>query len=118
MQARSLYSSLVIPTHIVSQTYVYYQHYPRDRPVLKGLVGTIWWALPRTRSPSLHLTSSLRILDTLHTILVTHMVYTYLVTNFGDYTALAGNIWSFNVSRSKSPYDPNLIGSYRSYMSW
>jgi len=40
---------------------------------------------------------SYRSLDTIHTILVTHMVYTYLVTDFGDYTALQGNIWSFNL---------------------
>ncbi|KAF8526920.1 hypothetical protein BU17DRAFT_61896 [Hysterangium stoloniferum] len=46
---------------------------------LQYLVGVIW------------------VLDTLHTIFVTHMVYTYLVTNFGDYLALGHNIWSFNL---------------------
>ncbi|KAF8526923.1 hypothetical protein BU17DRAFT_61898 [Hysterangium stoloniferum] len=61
------------------QMYSYYQKFPKDPSHLKCLVGVIW------------------VLDTLHTIFVTHMVYTYLVTNFGDYLALGHNIWSFNL---------------------
>ncbi|KAF8573798.1 hypothetical protein K439DRAFT_1665668 [Ramaria rubella] len=63
----------------IATVYMYYQRYPNDNLYLKGIVGTIWT------------------LDTVHTVFVTHMVYTYLVTGFGDYNALAGNIWSFNM---------------------
>ncbi|KAF8526918.1 hypothetical protein BU17DRAFT_61895 [Hysterangium stoloniferum] len=53
--------------------------YPRDSFYLKSLVGVTW------------------VLDTLHTVFLSHMVYIYLVTNFGDYIALGYNIWSFNL---------------------
>ncbi|KAF8580207.1 hypothetical protein K439DRAFT_318635 [Ramaria rubella] len=60
------------------QMYMYYQRYPKDNLYLKSIVAVIWT------------------FDTVHTVFITHMVYTYLVTGFGDYTALGENIWSFN----------------------
>ncbi|KAF8508442.1 hypothetical protein BU17DRAFT_70808 [Hysterangium stoloniferum] len=53
----------------LEQTFSYYQQYPKDRPVL----------------------------ETFHMVLVTHMSYKYLITNFGDYAAIQRNIWSFNL---------------------
>ncbi|EMD32385.1 hypothetical protein CERSUDRAFT_27689, partial [Gelatoporia subvermispora B] len=35
-----------------------------------------------------------RILDTLHQIFASHLVYTYTVTNFGDIVALITETWS------------------------
>ncbi|KAF8525779.1 hypothetical protein BU17DRAFT_83261 [Hysterangium stoloniferum] len=61
------------------QTFSYYQRYPNDRRYLKAVVGSIW------------------ILETFHIILVTYMIYEYLVTGFGDYAALQRNTWSFNM---------------------
>ncbi|KAF8525781.1 hypothetical protein BU17DRAFT_83269 [Hysterangium stoloniferum] len=61
------------------QTFSYYQRFPKDRTHLKAIVGSVW------------------VLDTFHTILITHMIYVYLVTNFGDYQALQRNTWSFNL---------------------
>ncbi|KAF8517027.1 hypothetical protein BU17DRAFT_67145 [Hysterangium stoloniferum] len=37
------------------------------------------------------------LLDTFHIALITHMIYVYLVTDFGDYVALQKNIWSINL---------------------
>ncbi|KZO91402.1 hypothetical protein CALVIDRAFT_568312 [Calocera viscosa TUFC12733] len=61
------------------QIYVYNQNYPKDTRFLKSTVAVIW------------------ILDTFHTVLIYHKMYTYLITNFGDYDALAHNTWSFNM---------------------
>ncbi|KAF8522627.1 hypothetical protein BU17DRAFT_64316 [Hysterangium stoloniferum] len=71
----------------LEQTFSYYQQYPKDRPVL----------------------------ETFHMVLVTHMTYKYLITNFGDYAAIQRNIWSFNlhvvitVLFCLRDYSPNLL---------
>jgi hypothetical protein len=40
-----------------------------------------------------HLRLMFRLLDTLHVVLVTHMLYWYTITNFGDYLVLAKTVW-------------------------
>ncbi|KZT59230.1 hypothetical protein CALCODRAFT_431229 [Calocera cornea HHB12733] len=62
------------------QVYVYHEMFPRDVWWLKLVVLSVW------------------ILDTLHTIFISHMIYTNLITNFGDYSAIMHNTWSFNVN--------------------
>ncbi|KZO91010.1 hypothetical protein CALVIDRAFT_489690 [Calocera viscosa TUFC12733] len=62
------------------QVYVYHELFPRDVWWLKLVVASVW------------------ILDTLHTIFISHMIYTNLITNFGDYEAIMHNTWSFNIN--------------------
>ncbi|KAL7285085.1 hypothetical protein ACG7TL_000177 [Trametes sanguinea] len=53
----------------LSQMYYYYTRYPRDPLYLKALVGAVW------------------LTDTIHQashILISHSIYWYLVTNYGD----------------------------------
>ncbi len=35
-----------------------------------------------------------RILDTVHLVLISHAVYTYTVTDFGDFAAVSTPVWS------------------------
>ncbi|EJU01656.1 hypothetical protein DACRYDRAFT_53157 [Dacryopinax primogenitus] len=62
------------------QVYVYHDMFPRDVWWLKLVVASVW------------------ILDTLHTVFISHLVYTNLITNFGDYEAIEHNGWSFNIN--------------------
>ncbi|KAL5482979.1 hypothetical protein ACEPAI_9574 [Sanghuangporus weigelae] len=48
------------------QTYYYYNHYPDDAPWMKSLVAVVWT------------------LDTVHQGLITHSVYKYLITEYGN----------------------------------
>ncbi|KAJ7278865.1 hypothetical protein C8J57DRAFT_1465141 [Mycena rebaudengoi] len=61
----------------VLQCYLYYRNYRKDAVLLKVTVGCLW------------------LFDTLSTIMVTHSLYTYFVTNFGDLAADALIPWSF-----------------------
>jgi hypothetical protein len=36
-------------------------------------------------------------MDTLHVALVTHTLYWYTITNFGDYEVLAQIVWSLEI---------------------
>ncbi|KIO09785.1 hypothetical protein M404DRAFT_290357 [Pisolithus tinctorius Marx 270] len=62
------------------QTYVYYMHYAEDAPTTKFLVAAIW------------------ILDTIHISFICHMLYYYLITNYGVPTSLERIVWSFPAS--------------------
>lgn len=42
--------------------------------------------------------SSSRFLDTLHMLLMSHVMYTYLITDFGNILEIAASIWSIDVS--------------------
>ncbi|KAI6094966.1 hypothetical protein EDD16DRAFT_1681685, partial [Pisolithus croceorrhizus] len=57
------------------QTYVYYMHYSEDTFAIKLLVAAIW------------------IVDTLHVSFVCHVLYHYLITNYGISTSLDYIIW-------------------------
>ncbi|EIW55741.1 uncharacterized protein TRAVEDRAFT_50222 [Trametes versicolor FP-101664 SS1] len=58
------------------QTYVYYGKSRKDSATMKSLVAFLW------------------ILDTVHLIMVTHTVYHYAITNFGDFLGVLKPTWS------------------------
>ncbi|KAI0701745.1 hypothetical protein C8Q76DRAFT_756777 [Earliella scabrosa] len=58
------------------QTYTYYNRSGKDSRLLKSLVAILW------------------ILDTLHIVLISHTVYTYSVTHFGNQAELQKPTWS------------------------
>jgi len=58
------------------QTYVYYQYYPKDRPILKLIVAILW------------------ILDTLDACLTSHVIYHYLVINYMNPSSITIPVWS------------------------
>ncbi|RPD65457.1 hypothetical protein L227DRAFT_212549 [Lentinus tigrinus ALCF2SS1-6] len=58
------------------QTFIYYNRSPKDSAVLKTLVAMLWF------------------LDTLHLALISHTVYEYTVTDFGNFIALLEPTWS------------------------
>ncbi|KAI6158151.1 hypothetical protein BKA82DRAFT_4067515 [Pisolithus tinctorius] len=62
------------------QTYVYFMHYSEDASAMKFLVAAIW------------------ILDTLHLSCMCHMLYYYLITNYGVTASLEYMVWSFPAS--------------------
>ncbi|KAI6139609.1 hypothetical protein EDD17DRAFT_1671345 [Pisolithus thermaeus] len=61
------------------QTYVYYMHFSGDTSTIKFFVGATW------------------ILDTVHVVFMCHMLYYYLITNYGVPTSLEHDVWSFPV---------------------
>ncbi|KAI6154485.1 hypothetical protein EDD17DRAFT_1071964 [Pisolithus thermaeus] len=65
---------------LLMQTYVYYMHYSEDTFAIKLLVAAIW------------------IVDTLHVSFVCHVLYHYLITNYGISTSLDYIIWSLPAS--------------------
>ncbi|KAJ7256709.1 hypothetical protein C8J57DRAFT_1517347 [Mycena rebaudengoi] len=63
-----------------SQTYFYFVEYPKDKIWLKTLVSVLW------------------ILNTLHSALMFHLVYHYLILNAFDIFTLSQNVWSLPAS--------------------
>lgn len=61
------------------QTWVYFNTYFNDPHILKLLVAVLW------------------MLDCTHTILVSHASYHFLISNFGNYNAMAEGEWSIIV---------------------
>ncbi|KAJ3549771.1 hypothetical protein NM688_g5144 [Phlebia brevispora] len=59
-----------------SQTAVYYQRAQADPLIIKLVVGVLW------------------ILDTFDMCLISHTLYWYLITNYGNFLALQGPTWS------------------------
>ncbi|KAH7882570.1 hypothetical protein F5I97DRAFT_1931115 [Phlebopus sp. FC_14] len=105
------------------QTYLYYMYYPNDDLDTKALVRT---AVCTCRSDDLlndlPKVAVIWILDTLHISLMCHSLYYYLVSNFGDPTALvdgtcpklSGDKWPFipDFSRFESVHScpsPNIL---------
>ncbi|KAI5996430.1 hypothetical protein F5J12DRAFT_354003 [Pisolithus orientalis] len=62
------------------QGYVYFMHYSEDGLTMKFLVAATWF------------------FDTLHVSLVCHMLYYYLITNYGVPTSLEYLVWPFPAS--------------------
>ncbi|KAG6906594.1 hypothetical protein DXG01_012997 [Tephrocybe rancida] len=58
------------------QSYMYFKTSTHDRQWFRGVIFSLW------------------ILDTLHLALITHGLYYYLVSNFGNFAALVGPTWS------------------------
>ncbi|KAJ7185596.1 hypothetical protein C8R46DRAFT_382943 [Mycena filopes] len=63
-----------------AQTYYYFVEYPKDRPWAKILVWALW------------------ILNTVHSALLIHLIYHYLIANAFNIFQLTQNIWSLPVS--------------------
>ncbi|KAJ7505922.1 hypothetical protein B0H11DRAFT_2272665 [Mycena galericulata] len=61
----------------VLQAYLYYRNYPKDRGIVKIMVGMLWF------------------LDTLSTALVAHSLYTLIILNYGNIVADNVIPWSF-----------------------
>ncbi|EPS95736.1 hypothetical protein FOMPIDRAFT_1053912 [Fomitopsis schrenkii] len=61
------------------QTYQWYRAFPHDPPLIRWVV------------------SSVCLLDTLHMILIMHMIYYYLVTNYDNPSALTESVWSWDL---------------------
>ncbi|KAI6135357.1 hypothetical protein EV401DRAFT_1899791, partial [Pisolithus croceorrhizus] len=57
------------------QTYAYYMHCPEDPSITKLIVATIWT------------------LDTLHVSFTCHVLYYYLITNYGNLASLDYIVW-------------------------
>lgn len=68
------------------QTYVYFMHYVEDASTKKFLVAAVW------------------VLDTLHVSLTCHILYYYMITNYGVPTSLEYNIWSLTVCTPQFPH--------------
>ncbi|KIJ64218.1 hypothetical protein HYDPIDRAFT_28656 [Hydnomerulius pinastri MD-312] len=62
------------------QTYLYFMYYPNDSLDTKLMVTAIW------------------ILDTLHISLMSHALYYYLISNYGNAVALVDGTWSLYAS--------------------
>ncbi|KAI6126114.1 hypothetical protein EDD16DRAFT_1724441 [Pisolithus croceorrhizus] len=62
------------------QTYVYYMHYSEDDSIIKFIVAAVW------------------VLDTLHVAFMCHVLYYYLITNYGVLMSLEYVVWSFPAS--------------------
>ncbi|KAJ7804857.1 hypothetical protein B0H13DRAFT_2388126 [Mycena leptocephala] len=62
------------------QTYFYFVEYPKDKVWLKLLVSALW------------------VLNTLHSALLFHLVYHYLILNAFDLFELSQNVWSLPAS--------------------
>ncbi|KAI6006511.1 hypothetical protein F5J12DRAFT_97305 [Pisolithus orientalis] len=60
---------------LVIQTYMYYMHYSEDSSAIKVIVAATW------------------ILDTLHVSFMCHMLYYYLITNYGNLMSLEYIVW-------------------------
>ncbi|EPQ54073.1 hypothetical protein GLOTRDRAFT_139474 [Gloeophyllum trabeum ATCC 11539] len=73
-------ATLILYGITVLQTYFYFLQYPKDSPAFKLLVA------------------SLCLLDSLHIVLVCHVIYHYLVTNYFNPIALLSGVWSLYAS--------------------
>jgi len=61
------------------QTFLYFKQYPNDTRITKSIVIVLW------------------VLDTVHLLLCTIAIYTYLVRNFNNPEALGRSTWSMNL---------------------
>ncbi|CAL1703592.1 unnamed protein product [Somion occarium] len=72
--------AIVLYGIVVVQAYVYFLHYKEDPRWLKGLVGAVTF------------------LETLHSVLIIHILYTFGVTDFGHLEFVQSITWSVAVS--------------------
>jgi len=74
-----LIASAVLYGVTLLQTFLYYKNYPNDSWLTKTIVFTLW------------------VLDTTHLCLCTTALYSYLVTNYNNPSALTRSTWSMNL---------------------
>ncbi|RPD63685.1 hypothetical protein L227DRAFT_650703 [Lentinus tigrinus ALCF2SS1-6] len=82
------------------QTYIYYGRSRGDSLVLKGLVGSLW------------------ILDSLHTVLISHVVYVFAITNYGNLESLGKPQWSFIAQGIVSGIGDAIVRGVFCYRIW
>jgi len=61
------------------QSFSYFQRFAQDSVWLKSLVGGLW------------------LLDTLQLVLIGHVLYYWVITNYANPAVLAVSVWSFNI---------------------
>ncbi|KAM5537063.1 hypothetical protein V8D89_009209 [Ganoderma adspersum] len=82
------------------QTYTYYGRSGNDPRILKYLIGVLW------------------IFDTLHVVLISHTVYIYAVTGFGQVLVLFDPTWSVLVAIILTGTSDGLVRAIFCYRIW
>ncbi|PIL27484.1 hypothetical protein GSI_10634 [Ganoderma sinense ZZ0214-1] len=82
------------------QTYTYYGRSGDDPRILKHLIGVLW------------------IFDTLHVVLISHTVYMYAVTGFGQVLVLFDPTWSVLVAIILTGTSDGLVRAIFCYRIW
>ncbi|EPQ57835.1 hypothetical protein GLOTRDRAFT_136687 [Gloeophyllum trabeum ATCC 11539] len=76
----SIFMAAILYGVTTTQTFLYYQNYPKDRPALKAVVAIVW------------------LFETLHTAFCIDFIYNYVITNFGNTEALNDIYWSGGIT--------------------
>ncbi|KAK0493136.1 hypothetical protein EDD18DRAFT_1333892 [Armillaria luteobubalina] len=82
------------------QTWYYFDNYRRDSMFLKGVVFFTWLS------------------DTIHQILITHVLYYYTISHFGDTDALENIVWTLYVEVIFNAITGFLVQSFFAYRIW
>ncbi|KAI6158105.1 hypothetical protein BKA82DRAFT_996487 [Pisolithus tinctorius] len=72
-------------------------HYSEDVSAMKLLVAAIWRVRPPWDTRQI-CSRKVRTLDTLHVVFMSHLLYYYLITNYGVTTSLEYMVWSLPAS--------------------
>ncbi|EJD50472.1 hypothetical protein AURDEDRAFT_160373 [Auricularia subglabra TFB-10046 SS5] len=62
-----------------------------------------------------YLVAGVAVLDSLHVILISHSMYFFLVTNFGDYVRLAKVVWSLPATVAVADAIACIVQPYASH---
>lgn len=82
------------------QTWTYYKRQRGDTLLLRTLVFILW------------------LLDTLHVTLITHAMYTYLISDFGDFLEILHPVWSIMTMIMVSNLSNLLVRCIFAYRIW
>ncbi|OCH93576.1 hypothetical protein OBBRIDRAFT_832509 [Obba rivulosa] len=82
------------------QMFYYFVRYPTDWWHMKLLVSAVW------------------VFDTVHQVLITHTVYTYVITNFGNDMVLGTLVWSLIVEVLFNGFTALLVQSFFVLRIW
>ncbi|KAG7095692.1 hypothetical protein E1B28_006406 [Marasmius oreades] len=83
------------------QTYTYFmRYYGIDRPVINIMVGTVY------------------ALDTVHQFMISHLLYTYLVTNWGNPVILGTLVWSILIMVLMTGFIAVIVQLFLVYRVW
>lgn len=82
------------------QTWFYFSKYPKDVWYIKALVVAVW------------------VFDSVHQGLISHTVYHYLITNFGNFAALDDMVWSILLEVVFNGFVGLLVQSFLTLRVW
>ncbi|KAK7447102.1 hypothetical protein VKT23_013760 [Stygiomarasmius scandens] len=82
------------------QTWFYYDNYRNDHAALKYLVFFVW------------------LFDTIHQILVVHVLYMYTIAHFGDFDNLNNILWSLYIEVLFCAFTGFLVQSFFAHRIW